>query len=443
MKDSLFNQLSKFLQLHYSYEKPLLLGYSGGPDSKALLYLLLKCMKEHPFALHLAHVDHGWRKESAEEAKILEKEAFSLGLPFHLCTLSGAQKGNLEAVCRDLRLSFFGDLQKKLGAEALLLAHQRDDVAETVLKRILEGAHLPHLSGLKPVSFINGMKVLRPLLSIPKKDIYEFLRKNHLTYFEDETNHKDCFLRGRMRNKIIPFLKEAFGKEVEANLYQISLRSQELSDSLDAAALPSLSHVLRGPWGAYWEGGKRRLSPTELRHAVLKFLGFTPPRNEMEQILGWLQENSPDKTIETNEHLVFVDKGALFLIAGKSFGFDSPVKILGEGTYYSGNWKVTVEGVPTDEKFTGTDWKEIFIGRASTILPKGEYLLQLPEEGALFGKTQLRKWWSGCKIPAILRYQFPVLYKDGLVFWEFLTGKSKRSLQHSQEKYRITLEFKL
>lgn len=142
----------EFLFVHWDRKKPLLLGYSGGPDSKALLYALLEC-DARP---HLAHVDHGWREESRAEAEECRAEAIKLGLPFHTIRLDIPKK---EDAARIARFSFFQSLYRTGPFQALLLAHQADDLAETVLKRTLEGAHLAFLGGMEAASRQFGMAV--------------------------------------------------------------------------------------------------------------------------------------------------------------------------------------------------------------------------------------------------------------------------------------------
>src|SRR5689334_18767742 len=97
---ALLQRIQNFLLSNWDQKSPLLLGYSGGPDSKALLYLLLQ-LGVRP---HLAHVDHGWREESALQARELGLEAESLGLPFH--TIRG-EPDRRESKAREQRLLFF------------------------------------------------------------------------------------------------------------------------------------------------------------------------------------------------------------------------------------------------------------------------------------------------------------------------------------------------
>lgn len=235
-KDALLLGIKKFVESRLVKEKSLLLGCSGGPDSKALLYLLLKCKRFIPFDLHVAHIDHGWREESGMEALQLQEEVESLGLPFHLKTLKKQdfRPGNWEKQGRDYRLAFFRDLYKVLGAQGLVLGHHADDWAEVVLKRLFEGASLPSLGGMALHSSLNGMSLYRPLLPFSKKQIVDWLSERGLSYFIDLGNESPEFLRGRIRLEMIPFLTQSFGKQISSNLCRLGGEAQELKAYFDA-----------------------------------------------------------------------------------------------------------------------------------------------------------------------------------------------------------------
>ena len=211
-----------------SLSGPFLLGYSGGPDSKALLYLLLECQKKIGFELCLAHVDHGWREESAREAKEIASEAADLKLRCFFHKVEHCATKNMEAEGRRERLAFFQEVYKKIGAEALLLAHQADDQAETILKRVLEGSHPINWSGIAGDAQIEGMRVLRPLLGVSKKELLDWLQEGKRIPFEDPTNSDPRFLRGRMRGQILPTLSNLFGKEVSVNLCKMGSIASEM-----------------------------------------------------------------------------------------------------------------------------------------------------------------------------------------------------------------------
>ena len=229
-KNSLFKIVKSFLESKNASDQPILIGYSGGCDSKALLYLTLECRRFFRFPLYVAHIDHGWRKESSEQAKALEEEIQGLDLPFYVKRFSfkDFEKKNLEQQGREKRLGFFKELYQKFDCQALLLAHQAEDQAEVVLKRICEGAHFTALRGMQTEMELEGMRIWRPLLSVPKRNLRNWLGKKMLLSIEDPTNKDPQFLRARMRTEIFPELNRLFGKEIAANLCKLGRQAQEL-----------------------------------------------------------------------------------------------------------------------------------------------------------------------------------------------------------------------
>jgi tRNA(Ile)-lysidine synthase len=167
---------------------------------------------------------------------MLQEEVNALGLPFHLCRLKDIpQKEN---AAREARYAFLGEIAKEVGAQAVLLGHQMEDQAETVLKRVLEGASLPSCRGMQPVSERDGMVLWRPLLSVSKKELVAWLDGKGISYVQDETNLSPEYLRGRFRTEIFPFLEKAFGKSVMKNLSRLGERAGKLERFLDQLVGP-------------------------------------------------------------------------------------------------------------------------------------------------------------------------------------------------------------
>lgn len=230
-------KLSNFLKKYRREGDKLLLACSGGPDSLALLHLL----HELDVVFGVAHVDHGWREESAAEAGELKVLCSKLGLAFYCRKLdSSLLKGNLEAACRTARLALFKEICDMEGYSAVLLGHHADDKAETVLKRALEGATLTALTGPQEVSLVDGVELWRPLLQVRKKEILSWIEERGLTPFFDRTNEDPRFLRARFRQQILPGLAEQFGKEVDTALCHLGNQAEELSDYLDSRVAPYL-----------------------------------------------------------------------------------------------------------------------------------------------------------------------------------------------------------
>ena len=224
---SLIKCVKQSILARWDGKSPLLLGWSGGPDSTALLHALLE-LGIKPL---LAHVDHGWREESQKEAEALQKHACDLGLTFFTTRLQLSEK-NLEDASRKERQKFFQTICAAEKCQALLLAHHGDDQMETCLQRLFEGAHLPFLGGIREVQNLLGMEIWRPLLKASKADILLFLQERQILYLEDPSNLQDRFLRGRIRTAM-PTLEQIFQKKFQTNLAHLAERAEELRTFLE------------------------------------------------------------------------------------------------------------------------------------------------------------------------------------------------------------------
>jgi tRNA(Ile)-lysidine synthase len=217
---------TEFTLKHWDKKSPLLLGLSGGPDSLSLYYLLLE--SRIPFVA--AHVNHGWRKESDDEALQLKDLCKGHGVVFLEEKVTDSAGSNREERAREARFAFFKKHSHSF--QALVLGHQADEQAETVLKRIFEGASLPQLAAMREVTLKEGVTIWRPLLRVRKREILDWLKAKEVTPFYDRTNDDPRFLRARQRHILFPFLSEHFGKEVTPSLSRLSTFAGELQDFL-------------------------------------------------------------------------------------------------------------------------------------------------------------------------------------------------------------------
>lgn len=401
--------VAKFLTANWDRKSPLLLGYSGGPDSKALLYAILEAGCQ---TLHLAHVDHGWRPESAEEALKLEEEAKILGLAFHSIRLNPSEK-NKEAVSREARFSFFKSLFDIYPFQALLLAHQAGDAAETALKRILEGAHLPFLGGMGPLGKLHGMPIWRPLFFTKKDEILAFLEKKNLRPLSDSTNLDPVFLRARMRIEILPLLAKSFGKEISDNLLLIAERSSELKVYLEKKTESYAPQ--RGPWGLF--GHLRNFERLEARFFLQKWADIEKihlTRTLLENTLDALESNRPNRRITPR---VIVDRGVVFFLSAAPPSWGKDPLLLRSGLWTWGDWEIAVTEEEEPKEDSRIDWKKVWSGCFTVKASRG--FLFLPSL-----QTPFRHLWNECKVPAFFRYQVPILSSQSGALNEFLSGKN-------------------
>jgi len=184
------------------------LGVSGGADSTALLVLMAELQATHGFEAVVLHVDHGLRKESAADAEFVKRLARRFGLPFRMLrTKVVPQKGeSLEMAARRVRLGFFAAAMKREHLDCIATGHQMEDVAETFLLRLARASGADGLAGLKPVSFVEGIVFIRPLLNVSREDLRAFLRARGIAWREDSTNADTAIPRNKVRHVVLPFL---------------------------------------------------------------------------------------------------------------------------------------------------------------------------------------------------------------------------------------------
>ena len=255
-------------------DRRYLLGISGGRDSVALLYALRDAGLGN---LVLCHLNHSLRGEDADtDADFVRKLAQQFDLPCEITrvdVIAEAKKNrqSVELAARHARHVFFSQCAQLHACEEVLLAHHADDQAETIFFNLLRGS-----GGLKGMLFsstheIDGLELLflRPLLSITRAEIDQYLSKNGITYREDASNAEPTATRNRMRNEALPLLNEIMGREIRPAL----LRAAAISELRDASLRESLHDLLlEDPQGRLFLPNLAELSPALQRIALHDYL---------------------------------------------------------------------------------------------------------------------------------------------------------------------------
>ena len=199
----------EFLKKTIDKNTSLVVACSGGPDSMCLLDLVTKLKDELNLNIIVAHVNHKLRSESEEEAKMVENYSTENNLIFELLEITDYINGNFsEEDARKRRYKFFNEVIEKYHATALLTAHHGDDLIETILMRLTRGSNLSGYIGIKEISQNENYKTLRPLLSVTKDEIINYLKENNVPYRLDKTNKELKHTRNRYRHVVLPFLKK-------------------------------------------------------------------------------------------------------------------------------------------------------------------------------------------------------------------------------------------
>jgi tRNA(Ile)-lysidine synthase len=217
----------------------LLVAVSGGVDSVALLAALVRTGRR-PVVLHF---DHGWRAESAAEAKAVRALAREHGLKIAMGKSPAAQR--TDSTARAARYTFFAGAARKFGVADLVLAHHADDQVETFLLQLLRGAGAG-ARGMEPRALRGELILHRPWLALWKKEIVAYARARRLVWSEDTSNADTSHRRNLVRRRLIPYLRKIGGPGVPEKLWRAAEIARAESNWLDllcaaAAACAELS----------------------------------------------------------------------------------------------------------------------------------------------------------------------------------------------------------
>lgn len=182
----------------------ILVAVSGGPDSIALLALLVRLRKKHGFTLHAAHVNYQLRgRDSERDEALVQKLCRNWSVPVSLLRPKTQPKSNIEERLRIVRYRFFGRLRAKLDFDTIVTAHTMNDLAETLLLNLIRGAGS---RGLSPFQR-STPSLTRPLVHFQKSDIEDFLAVEKIPFRIDRSNQSKRFTRNRVRHELLPLLE--------------------------------------------------------------------------------------------------------------------------------------------------------------------------------------------------------------------------------------------
>jgi tRNA(Ile)-lysidine synthase len=210
---------------------------SGGPDSVALTDALAESAGEAEIRVVAAHLDHGLRAGSGDDAVFCAELCRRLGLPLRSgqADVRGRARregGGLEEAARLERYAFLRSVKKALGASTIAVAHTRDDQAETFLLRLLRGAGSRGLGAMR----LRSGDLFRPLLDVSRDQVLDHLRRRGLPWREDPSNTDPSFVRNRVRHELLPYLEARFNPRVRAALARSAGLIAEEADVIEGLA---------------------------------------------------------------------------------------------------------------------------------------------------------------------------------------------------------------
>ena len=285
----------------------IVVAVSGGADSTALL-LAIEELKFHD-KLHVdvcvAHLDHGLRKSSRQDALFVEGLATKFGFVSAISRSKVAEKAranndNLEQAAREARYAFLARTAKKFSANYVLTAHTMDDQAETILMRLMRGSAGSGLGGMeavRPLAKNSAVKLVRPLLWARRSETEQYCRIRGIKFRSDEMNDDESFARVKVRKQLLPLMQSFNNRIVEA----LSRTAAQLRE--DGAVLYNDSDALLQRAAV-----SNEQSETKTPTLDVKVLANAPPALRRRALRQWLaQARGSTRRLEM-VHLSSVEK---------------------------------------------------------------------------------------------------------------------------------------
>ena len=403
----------------------IVVGFSGGPDSVFLVEMLKKLQNFIIFKIYLVHINHLLRGKDAvsdenfsfEYAKKNNLEIFIKRIPVK--EIAKEVGKTLEEVGREERYKFFSEIYKKVGANKIATAHNKDDQIETFLFRLIRGASLQGLEGIK----IKNNNIIRPISEIYKKDILDYLNKNEIQYKIDKTNFENEFTRNSIRLDLIPFIEKRYNikfkekifsliEEIRENNQNNSLNLSDFTDSENRIILEKMKFL-------------SNFNKKNLLGIFLNKKNITVNRNKIDEIESLTRSNGTKKIDMNKNYRIVKDYTYLYIEEKKE---NCPI-----------NNRTVKLKIPSEQIFDNFKISVNIVENLNIPKQKNQYLLDAlyndiievryrKEGDRIFldekHSKKVKEVFIEQKVPKDLREKVPVFLYNNQIFWIYNVKKS-------------------
>lgn len=437
----------------------IVIGLSGGPDSMALLYVLLEVQKDLEFNIHIVHINHGVRGAEADADQLfVQRKAEELSLPYYTKNVDmvryGKENGiSAEEAGRKLRYGFFREVLGKVGRGKIAVAQNMNDQAETLLMRFFRGTGV---DGLKGMEFIVG-DIIRPILGISRNEIESYIKSNGIDTVLDKTNLMPIYTRNKIRLELIPYIEENFNPNIINTLWRTSTISAGDSNFLEKYSKERYTDIVLNEDKDYvalnsekFLKEDRSIQQRIIRNAILKLDGSLQGITEIQvsSVLNMFL------TYETGKEF-HLSNNILARTSYERFIFEKDKNVIEKNFSYDINMEDT-----TDFKELGTSIQlRILIGEDLNNLKKdknikyfdfnmikGNLRLRNRKPGDRFipfgmkGTKKIKDYFIDEKVPKDLRDNIPLIIDEENILW--VVGYRTNELYKVTEETKTILEIK-
>lgn len=233
MKSKVIDTIKRY-NLIQSGDK-LVLGVSGGPDSISMLNILNEIKEEMKFEIYVAHINHMIRKEAEDDEIYVQQYCEKNNIQCFVKRANVQEIANIEKIGteeagRNIRYEFFEEVLQKVGANKIAIAHNKNDKIETIVMNLLRGSGLSGLKGIEP---IREQRIIRPLIECERQEIEQYCEQYKLEPRIDKTNFENDYTRNKIRNIVIPYIKNEFNPNIIETMDRLSQVATEESNYIE------------------------------------------------------------------------------------------------------------------------------------------------------------------------------------------------------------------
>lgn len=300
-------EIQEYILQHklFTKQSKVLVGLSGGPDSMALLHILLQlgynCIAAH-CNFHLRGND------SDTDAAFVSNWCNENDIPLHTIDFdtheyAASNKISIEMAARELRYNWFEELRVEQQADVIGIAHHKDDSVETILINLIRGTGIKGLTGIPIVN----KHIVRPLLNVSRSQIMEYLSKGQVPYVTDHTNEEELYTRNIIRLKVLPIL-EKINPSVKNSIVATANNLKEAEKIYDGYVNDAIGGLYKNNLIDI-EKLKQTHSPQSVLFEILSPWGFTPSviediANNLDSIPGKLYLANNIRLLKDRDYLV-------------------------------------------------------------------------------------------------------------------------------------------
>lgn len=305
----------------------IVIGVSGGPDSICLLHILNEIKNELNFKIYVAHINHMIREEADSETEYVKEFCKNLGIECYIKRIDVVEIANnlkrgTEETGRQIRYEFFKEILEKTNSNKIATAHNNNDKVETILMNILRGSGT---SGLKGIEAIRDNMYIRPLINTSREEIEEYCETNKLGPKIDESNNENIYTRNKIRNIVIPYIKQEFNPNIIKTINRLSEVANEENEYLNKVTENEFNKLLLEKANNSYVLNLKDFNKLELvikRRVILytinELLSSTTgiEKVNIDDIIKLCNNNIGNKYLSPIKNLkVLVKKGKIFFIA--------------------------------------------------------------------------------------------------------------------------------